>query len=135
LACLCGSPSKAVEGNLQRREVFFTICRIRDIASLQEGFDCLIAEANAGGCSVDSSNRSLVTEVERCGAIYIDPEEAPSAADSIATALAERERWRVAGFQNAVRFSRAVMVAGYVQCYRAAGQLVRNATEKTETNS
>ena len=103
--------------------------------SLQEGFGWPIVEAQSCGCPVITTNRAPMTEVGGDGAIYIDPEEAPSAADSIVTALAERERWRVAGFQNAVRFSRAAMVAGYVQCYRAARQLVPNATEKAEAVS
>jgi hypothetical protein len=72
------------------------------------------------GCLVVTTGRPPMTDVGGSAAIYIDPSDAAGAASTIAKALANREHWRMAGLENAGRFSMKVMIDGYVQCYRAA---------------
>ena len=86
--------------------------------SLQEGFGWPIAEAQACGCVVVTSNRAPMTEVGGDAAVYIDPDDAPGAAAVIAAALANRDALVEAGLRNAERFSGAQMVEGYVAAYR-----------------
>ena len=86
--------------------------------SLQEGFGWPIAEAQACGCVVVTSNRAPMTEVGGDAAIYIDPDDAPGAAAVIAGTLADRDALVEAGLRNAERFSGAQMVEGYVAAYR-----------------
>ena len=86
--------------------------------SLQEGFGWPIAEAQACGCVVVTSNRAPMTEVGGEAAVYIDPDDAPGAAAVIAGALADRDALVEAGLRNAERFSGAQMVEGYVAAYR-----------------
>lgn len=86
--------------------------------SLQEGFGWPIVEAQACGCPVATTRRPPMTNVGGSAVIYIDPADTSGAASVIATALAERERWRVAGLENAAWFSTAAMIDGYVRCYR-----------------
>jgi len=86
--------------------------------SLQEGFGWPIAEAQACGCVVVTSNRAPMTEVGGDAAVYIDPDDAPGAAAVIAGTLADRDDLVEAGLRNAERFSGAQMVEGYVAAYR-----------------
>jgi len=86
--------------------------------SLQEGFGWPIAEAQACGCVVVTSNRAPMTEVGGDAAVYIDPDDVAGAAAVIATALADRDALVASGLRNAARFSGAQMVAGYGAAYR-----------------
>jgi len=95
--------------------------------SLQEGFGWPIAEAQACGCPVVTSNRAPMTEVGGEAAIYIDPADPAGAASQIALALTQRERWRTAGLENAARFSGQAMIAGYLRSYAAVGAIAANA--------
>lgn len=85
--------------------------------SLQEGFGWPIAEAQACGCPVVTTSGRPMTDVGGSAAIYIDPTNPADAAQIIAAALTERERWRRAGLDNAGQFSTKMMIDAYVRCY------------------
>ncbi len=102
--------------------------------SLQEGFGWPIAEAQACGCPVVTTNRPPMNDVGGSAAIYIEPADPVGAAGAIAVALAEPERWRVAGLHNASRFSTRAMIESYVQCYGARQRRYKeNISQKNPT--
>jgi glycosyltransferase involved in cell wall biosynthesis len=86
--------------------------------SLQEGFGWPIAEAQACGCPVVTTNRAPMTEVGGDASVYIDPGDMVGAAALIANALNRRQALVSAGLRNAGRFTGATMAAGYVAAYR-----------------
>lgn len=86
--------------------------------SLAEGFGWPVIEAQACGCPVFASERSPIPEVGGAGAVYFDPEDEAGAARVIIQALTKRERLRVAGSQNAARYSVAAMMCAYLEAYR-----------------
>lgn len=90
--------------------------------SLQEGFGWPIAEAQACGCPVVTSNRPPMTEVGGDAAIYIDPEDLCSAAQIIANALQKRSDLVDLSLRNAKRFSNSTMLQGYLSAYKRAIQ-------------
>ena len=85
--------------------------------SLSEGFGWPIAEAQACGCPVVTTNRPPMTDVGGEAAIYVDPVDPASAAQIVVHALADRECWRAVGFKNAEQFSTVTMIDGYLRCY------------------
>jgi glycosyltransferase involved in cell wall biosynthesis len=89
--------------------------------SLEEGFGWPIAEAQACGCPVATSNRAPMTEVAGNAAILIDPEDPASAALLIRDGLAgdAHERLRTAGFANVARFESSAVIAEYCDFYAA----------------
>lgn len=87
--------------------------------SLAEGFGWPIIEAQACGCPVFASGRSPLPEVGGAGAVYFDPEDEAGTAQVIVQTLTERDHLRVAGFQNAARYSKAAMISVYLDVYRA----------------
>lgn len=97
--------------------------------SLSEGFGWPIAEAQACDCPVVTTHRPPMTKVGGEAAIYIDPADPAGAAGVVASALTERERWCMAGLENAARFSTSAMVAGYVACYEAIAGYVAVASD------
>lgn len=89
--------------------------------SLYEGFGWPIVEAQACGCVVVTSNRPPMTEVGGDAAVYVDPEDARTAAAKIMSALAgDPMPLRRAGFANVARFNAANMVNGYLSACRSA---------------
>ncbi len=87
--------------------------------SLEEGFGWPIAEAQACGCPVSTTDRAPMTEVAGGAAILFDPSDAAGAAAAIRTGLAGRETLRQAGFQNVERFAEGRIVAEYLEFYRS----------------
>lgn len=90
--------------------------------SLEEGFGWPIAEAQACGCPVVTTNKAPMTEVGGPPARYLnDPKNAEAGADAIAELLqsdAETRRKLVeAGLVNAARFSTEQMIRGYLSVY------------------
>jgi glycosyltransferase involved in cell wall biosynthesis len=85
--------------------------------SLEEGFGWPIIEAQACGCPVLASGRPPLNEVGGSAAVYVDPDDAESAANCATAVLANREELRQAGLRNAMRFSSAAMIGGYVSLY------------------
>lgn len=85
--------------------------------SWQEGFGWPIAEAQACGCPVFTSNRAPMTEVGGDAAIYFDPTQPQAAAQVIAQHLPKVVHLRQAGLLNAQRFATDLMIQFYVQLY------------------
>jgi len=79
--------------------------------SLEEGFGWPVAEAQACGCPVVTSNRAPMTEVGGSAAKYIDPLDHESAACALASVISSRRP--AAG----TRFSTAAMIDGYLGVY------------------
>jgi glycosyltransferase involved in cell wall biosynthesis len=112
---------KFIEADLNRLQIFF-LSRIQDdelyvlyqmaeimvYPSLFEGFGLPVAEANASGCPVITSNTSSLPEAGGSAALYINPENPEEIGNTIKTLLADQslrdsliERGRV----NAQRFT------------------------------
>lgn len=90
--------------------------------SLQEGFGWPIAEAQACGCPVFTSDRAPMTEVGGDAAIYIDPDQPQAAATEIAQQLPHLDHLTQIGLENAKRFSARQMVESYAQIYQEVCQ-------------
>lgn len=88
--------------------------------SLQEGFGWPIAEAQACGCPVFTSDRRPMTEVGGDAAVYFDPEAPKEAARIIQSQQKNASRLRRLSVKNAERFSTDRMVDGYVHEYEIA---------------
>lgn len=86
--------------------------------SLQEGFGWPIAEAQACGCPVVTTNRAPMTEVGGKAAIYIDPSDMRGAANLVADALIDRPKLVAGGLKNVTRFSGDSMANTYIAAYR-----------------
>lgn len=106
-----------VEVSNEQLRALYTSAEALLFPSLAEGFGWPIAEAQACGCPVVTTDRPPMNQVGGNAAIYIDPSDPQRAADRIAAALIERDRWREASLENAKRFSTNTMVMGYLQCY------------------
>jgi glycosyltransferase involved in cell wall biosynthesis len=126
---LDGRVDERVEVSNEQLRALYTRAEALLFPSLSEGFGWPIAEAQACGCPVVTTNRPPMTEVGGEAAIYIDPADPTGAAGVIGSALTERERWRMAGLENAARFSTSAMVAGYVACYDAIAGYVAVAAD------
>ncbi len=85
--------------------------------SLQEGFGWPIAEAQACGCPVFTSNIAPMTEVGGEAAIYIDPKDCKEAAKTIVETRSHLSDYREAGLENAKRFAPETMISDYAQLY------------------
>lgn len=86
--------------------------------SLQEGFGWPIAEAQACGCPVVTTNQAPMTEVGGDAAIYIDPSDMRGAANLVAEALTHRPKLVADSLKNVTRFSRDSMANAYMAAYR-----------------
>jgi glycosyltransferase involved in cell wall biosynthesis len=84
--------------------------------SLHEGFGWPIIEAQACGCPVATSKRPPMDEIAGRAAIYIDPENADSAAAILHQSLAGVSDLRESSIANAARF-RSGMIEGYLSLY------------------
>ncbi len=90
--------------------------------SWEEGFGWPIAEAQACGCPVFTSNREPMTEVGGDAACYIDPADPVGAAARIAAALPNRATMREAGLRQAARWDTVRMLDGYEAEYLGGTQ-------------
>lgn len=86
--------------------------------SLAEGFGWPVAEAQACGCPVFTSDRAPLPEVGGDAAVYFDPSDSAAAAELIALAWPERERLAAAGLERAHAWSPARMIERYAALYR-----------------
>lgn len=86
--------------------------------SLKEGFGWPIAEAQACGCPVFTSNRMPMTEVGLDAAIYIDPDCPAAAAKEIALHLPNISKLKQAGLNNVKRFTSEKMLDSYLEVYQ-----------------
>ena len=85
--------------------------------SWEEGFGWPIAEAQACGCPVFTSNRAPMTEVGGDAACYFDPTDPVGAAGAIVHGLALPERLRAAGVVQARRWNPQLMIDAYLKLY------------------
>jgi glycosyltransferase involved in cell wall biosynthesis len=85
--------------------------------SWEEGFGWPIAEAQACGCPVFTSNREPMTEVGGDAACYLDPADPAAAATIIAAALADTTSLRSSGLVRAKRWEPQAMLDAYLHLY------------------
>ena len=86
--------------------------------SWAEGFGWPLAEAQACGCAVFTSNRPPMTEVGGEAAVYFDPANPEAAARAIVGAWPGRRRAGEAGFLQAGAWSGELMMQRYETLYR-----------------
>lgn len=89
--------------------------------SLQEGFGLPIAEAQACGCPVITSDRPPMTEVAGA-AIYIHPDDPEAAAREIALHLPQILKLKPLGQINVKRFHPDKMLQSYIALYQELGK-------------
>jgi glycosyltransferase involved in cell wall biosynthesis len=82
-----------------------------------EGFGWPVAEAQACGCPVFTSDRPPMTEVGGDAAVYISPGNAADAADRIAAVWPLRRQWGQRGLERASLWDPALMIERYVTVY------------------
>ena len=90
--------------------------------SLEEGFGWPIAEAQACGCPVATTNRPPMTEVAGKAAILFDPAQPKQAAEAIRHGLANtpgRQSLIAAGLENVQRFEESKIIEQYRHFYAA----------------
>jgi glycosyltransferase involved in cell wall biosynthesis len=85
--------------------------------SWEEGFGWPIAEAQACGCPVFTSNRAPMTEVGGEAAVYFDPAAPAEAAVVIAKSLEHAAPLRAAGLRRAGRWNSEHMLDAYARLY------------------
>jgi glycosyltransferase involved in cell wall biosynthesis len=85
--------------------------------SLEEGFGWPIAEAQACGCPVFTSNRPPMTEVGGNAADYFDPRDPREAAARIAAAWPRRRQSGLHGLDRAAAWDPAIMLRAYLDLY------------------
>lgn len=91
--------------------------------SWQEGFGWPVAEAQACGCPVFTSDRPPMTEVGGDTAIYFPPDDPVEAARRIAQAWPHRRAYGQLGFERSVEWDPTLMIERYVDVYaRLAGR-------------
>lgn len=86
--------------------------------SWEEGFGWPIAEAQACGCPVFTSNRAPMTDVGGRSSVYFDPENSVEAGRTIAAAWPERSARRDSALAEASRWQPALMLGAYEALYR-----------------
>ncbi len=87
--------------------------------SWHEGFGWPVAEAQACGCPVFTSNRAPMTEVGGDAAVYIDPSDPAAAAARIVAAWPQRAELVSHGLTRASEWNPPRMIERYVETYRA----------------
>ncbi len=87
--------------------------------SWEEGFGWPIAEAQACGCPVFTTNRAPMVEVGGLAAVYFDPDDPASAADTIVAAWPQRGQLRARGREHARNWRPERMLADYESLYRS----------------
>lgn len=85
--------------------------------SWEEGFGWPIAEAQACGCPVFTSNRAPMTEVGGSAGVYFDPAKPADAARLIAAAWSSRSTQRSRGLEEVQRWNPDAMFASYEKIY------------------
>lgn len=86
--------------------------------SLEEGFGWPVAEAQACGCPVFTSDRAPMTDVGGAHAVYFDPRDAEGAALVIADSWARRHLLVEPAFESAARWRPGLMLDAYEALYR-----------------
>jgi glycosyltransferase involved in cell wall biosynthesis len=92
-----------------------------EFCSTYEGFGMPIAEANAIGRAVVTSNIEPMTSVASSAACLVDPYDISSIRAGVIKVIEDRgyrEDMVRRGFENAKRFSAATIAEAYANCYR-----------------
>ncbi len=100
----------------------YSIGRALIFPSWEEGFGWPIAEAQACGCPVFTSDRAPMTEVGGAAARYIDPADPAAAAERILNHLPELPALSRSGLESAARWSTGRMIQEYEDQYLGAVQ-------------
>ena len=90
--------------------------------SWNEGFGWPVAEAQACGCPVFTSNRAPMTEVGGDGAVYIDPGSPAAAAQIIVEAWPVKQDVAARGLARAVEWNQSKMIERYLHTYTSLAQ-------------
>jgi glycosyltransferase involved in cell wall biosynthesis len=101
-------------------------CDVLLFASTYEGFGLPIAEANAVGRPVITSNAWSMPEVAGGAAILVDPEDAAAIRGAIKRIIAEpelRSELVAAGFKNVKRFEARTIANTYANLYQEVAKL------------
>jgi glycosyltransferase involved in cell wall biosynthesis len=101
---------------------FYSTCEAMIFPSLQEGFGWPIAEAQACGAVVVTTNRAPMTEVGGNAAIYIEPEKPQQASKIIVSSLDNSTEKKSLGIENSKKFTEKEMLASYLDGYLKAEQ-------------
>jgi glycosyltransferase involved in cell wall biosynthesis len=100
-------------------EALYSVADALLFPSWQEGFGWPVAEAQACGCPVFTSNRAPMTEVGGDGADYIDPADPLGAAERIAAMWPHRREFAVRGLARSFEWQPDLMVTRYLERYTA----------------
>ncbi len=95
----------------------YSLARGLIFPSWEEGFGWPIAEAQACGCPVFTSNRAPMTEVGGPAARYFDPADPEAAAQLIHRSVADFETLRAASLTHAQRWQTSTMLDAYQDLY------------------
>lgn len=101
-----------------RLEALYNLADGLIFPSLAEGFGWPVAEAQACGCPVFTSNRAPMTEVGGRSSTYFDPADPAGAARIIADAWPSRTARRALAVAEAERWQPGLMLDGYEAVYR-----------------
>lgn len=95
----------------------YSLARGLIFPSWEEGFGWPVAEAQACGCLVFTSDRAPLTEVGGEAAVYFDPAEPRQAAERILAARAIEPQLRAQGLRHAARWNSQRMLQDYATLY------------------
>ncbi|HWA86658.1 MAG TPA: glycosyltransferase family 1 protein [Opitutus sp.] len=100
-------------------EALYSLAEALIFPSWHEGFGWPVAEAQACGCPVFTSDRPPMTEVGGDAACFIDPADPAGAARCIADAWPRRTEMSARGLARAGEWVPALMIERYVAAYSA----------------
>ena len=105
--------------NLSNKEIqaFYSQAEALIFPSLQEGFGWPIAEAQACGCPVITTEQAPMTEVGGDAAIYINPHNIDNAVKIILENFDNTELSKEKSIANAKRFKTSVMIDAYCNTF------------------
>lgn len=106
--------SNVSEAQLQ---ALYSLAEALIFPSLYEGFGWPVAEAQACGCPVFTSNREPMTEVGGNGAAYFDPASPRAAAEQIAGYWPKRSELIARGLARSSEWDQPRMIGRYVDAY------------------